>query len=242
MKSRSGRKAAKRGFAFQAIFIGLVNQDPSFNKRLKKAINLPEETQLAAYKPLTTIEKSDAVLIISQGKNAGCSIKAAEANFNQLQRIWLKDLASAIQMPKSVENAIQACIDSQRLKISKVFISKGYAKLIMDYFKQNIDALFSKIFTGGDFSVKYLVVYDFNKKIWYLSEIADVIECIKAQQISISSRGILYFGDCLTMQRKGGNGAHVRVPKSHPKHPGNQLQFKVKPLSMIKNMPSFRVI
>jgi len=242
MRSKSGQKAANRGLASQAVFIDSVNLDPYFNKRLKKAINLPEETRLAAYKPSTTIEKSDAILIISPGRNAGCSIKEAQANFNQLERIWLKDLALAIKMPKSIEDALQACIDNKRLKISKIFISQQYTIPIIDYFKQNADVILNKLFTRGDPSVKYLVVYDFNNKKWCLSEITDVIACIKTQQISISSRGILYFGDCLTMQRKAGNGARVKVPKSHPNHPGNQLQFKVKPLSMIKTMPSFRVI
>ena len=172
----------------------------------------------------------------------GCSIKEAEADFNQLERVWLKDLALSIGMPGDIEAMIQVCLDNRRLKKSRIFITDKYAEPILSYFRENEDTLLCKLFTGNDPSVKCLVIYDYNKNIWYLSSMKDVINYIAKQPIKISRLGVVYFGDVLTMQRKGGNGVHVKVPKSHPSHPGNQLQFKVKPLLLAGCCNSVKVV
>jgi hypothetical protein len=67
---------------------------------------------------------------------------------------------------------------------------------------------------------------------------SDVVAYLAQQPMSVSKGGVLCIGNCLSMQRKGGNGCHVKVPKSHPSHPGNQIQFKIKPLSIVKNIKS----
>jgi hypothetical protein len=61
-------------------------------------------------------------------------------------------------------------------------------------------------------------------------------ECLKFLEENISSniyfsrKGIIKLGDFLSVQRKGGNGSHITIPKTNWQHPGNQLQFKFSPL------------
>ena len=241
MSPATGQKAAKRGYKCQSDFLNLVNLDSNFNARLKKSLNLDKE-RLIAKKPLSNIEKTDVVLVVLPDKEIGCSIKAAEINFNQLERVWLKDLASDIKMPKNIEEAIQACIDNRRLKKSKKFISGAYSQQIVKYFSGNMDVLLNRIFTRNNPLLRYFIVYDYTNKKWHISEITTVINYIKKQPITISNGGVLYFGDSLTLQKKGGNGSHIKIPKSNPAHPGNQIQFKIKPLSIVRNILSTKTI
>jgi hypothetical protein len=68
--------------------------------------------------------------------------------------------------------------------------------------------------------------------------IQKVISFIRSQEISFSDEGIIKIGNFITIQRKGGNGSHVKKPKTDFTHPGNQLQFKFKPLEFMKKARS----
>ena len=115
-------------------------------------------------------------------------------------------------------------------------ISEEHAESVLKYFSENIDKLLRRLFSGHASFVKYLVTFNFNTKEWAVFDIEDVITFIKNQKLTITNRGILNFGKLLTMQKKGGNGVHIKIAKSHPDHPGNQLQFKLKPLSVTENV------
>lgn len=220
----------------------MVNEDSEFNERLRAAIALTRGS-IAASKPVTRSKKADALLIISpSGEVRGCSIKEAEANFNQLERVWLEALAEDLKMPDSIRNRIQTCIDNRRLKKSVKFITEDHQEEIISYFQDNIDNLLRRLFTGYDDTLAYFVIYDYTKRSWHICLIADVINAIREEEITVSDKGVLYFGCGLSMQKKGGNGAHVKVPKSHPTHPGNQLQFKIKPISLLHMIPNMTEI
>ncbi len=252
MTPQSGQKAARRGFASEDRFIHLVNSDVRFNESLKAIMGLSHQ-QLKAEKPENKKVKADASLVslpntykggsgvkdpgevFNQCKK-GCSIKEAEADFNQLERVWLADLAADIQMPESVQKVIQRSLDDRRLKRSKIFITEDAFRSVKEFFEENREMLLRRLFADGDNTLEYFIVHDFSRDTWHITALTNVIEFLKLQPLSVSPKGVLYFGRCMTMQRKGGNGAHIAIPKSDPKHPGNQLQFKIKPLSILSNV------
>jgi len=238
---KTGQKPAKRGYKQEEIFIDLVNNNLSFNKNLKNVLGIKNRL-ITAKKPILKSGKADAILVYSSpNEEVGCTIKEAEADFNQLERVWLEKLAGNINMPNDIQSKIQTCLDNRRLKKSRVFISNQYTNEIISYFSRDIVNLLKRLFTGNDSSIKYFIVFDFKNKIWYISKVIDVIDYIKTQPITVSKLGVLYFGNCLSMQRKGGNGAHIKIPKSAPAHPGNQLQFKIKPLSIISQVKTTQI-
>ena len=51
-----------------------------------------------------------------------------------------------------------------------------------------------------------------------------------SNNIGFTEKGIIRLGEFVTIQRKGGNGKHIIIPKTDWNHPGNQLQFKFSPL------------
>ncbi|MRB23434.1 hypothetical protein GH839_21530 [Bacillus thuringiensis] len=61
---------------------------------------------------------------------------------------------------------------------------------------------------------------------------------MKQEQFSTTDLRLVTIGDSLSLQRKGGDGNVKKVPKGSPLHPSNQLQFKVKPLTIIDKVPT----
>lgn len=73
----------------------------------------------------------------------------------------------------------------------------------------------------------------------------DVIEFLIENSINnvcFTEKGIIRLGEFVTIQRKGGDGRHITIPKTDWKHPGNQLQFKFSPLKFAEYVESTKVI
>jgi len=234
-----GRKPAKRGFLYEDIFVDLVNNNKEFSKSLRLYLgdlNKP----LKACKVSDTKMKSDVILQFGDCAY-GCSIKTSEADFSQLDRRWLSDWAEKLNMPLEIYNMLNKCILNKMVNKRDKFILDKYKDPIISYFKLNLSLLLKELFIRGENILKYLVVCFYLEGNWYITKILDIFKYIESGEIYTTLYGILRFGDCLSMQRKGGDGKHVKIPKNNPVHPGNHIQFKIKPLSLINNMPSEKI-
>ena len=136
---------------------------------------------------------------------------------------------------------LNECILNKMVNKKDKFILDKYNDAIINYFTLNLRPLLKELFVRDEDILKYLVVCFYLDGDWYITKILDVFEYIESGEIYTTSHGILRFGDCLSMQRKSGDGKHVKIPKNHPVHPGNHIQFKIKPLSLVNNMPSEKI-
>lgn len=234
-----GSTTAKSGFNTELRFAELINKNPQFSKAVKEFLNLDSYTELSAI-VLGTRDKGDVEIRSDEIVNKA-SIKKSSANFSQLDRRWLSNLSECLNMPEDIYSYISEGLDSMRLKTGDFqrLILPCYENSVKQYFEENKLPFLNEVFTRNDNSVTLFVVFDSNTKTWYLCNMNDVISYVASQEISVSSRGVLKFGDCLTIQRKGGDGNVKTVPKTDPSHPSNQLQVKIKPLSLINNISKY---
>jgi hypothetical protein len=88
------------------------------------------------------------------------------------------------------------------------------------------------IFRRGEEKLKLFIINDKRKRRIYIFRMDDVIRFLNedAADISFTKKGIIRLGKFITIQRKGGDGKHITIPKTDWNHPGNQLQFKFSPL------------
>jgi len=230
-KIKSGSKPAKRGYLYENKFVELVNKNEKFNQSLKRLLKI--KGRLKAKRITDNRKKTDVKLIVDNKKEIGLSIKTAEANFNQLERVWLRELARRHNMPKNIENKVNECLREKSKNRKGKFILDKYRDGILDYFKKNLKPILKDIFSKNEENLKYLAVCVFVKDRWHIALMDEVIKEISKSGLSTTVAGVIKIGDYLTLQRKGGDGAHVKLPKSDPRHPGNQLQFKIKPISLL---------
>lgn len=242
-----GSSTAKRGYKHEQLFTDLINNNTNFKQGFIDYINeycdlpyvvIPDKLYA---RNVQGTEKSDVNVYYDGIHHIGCSLKSAEANFNQLDRRWLRDWVNILNMPENIANALQEGLDSMRLKEPncKLVLDK-YSHIIVNYFSdpQVKNILYSQLFTRNDMNLKLLVCYDNQNNRWHFSKIEDVISYLTKQPTSISNRGVLKFGNCLSLQRKGGDGNVTNPPKTSPNHPSNNLQFKIKPISLLEYIPN----
>lgn len=231
-----GSSTAKKGFKHEQLFTDLINNNPSFNELLCNYLGIEGSLRATNVKGY---EKSDVNLSFNNNV-IGCSIKSAKANFNQLDRRWLKDWVSILNMPQNIQNYIQFGLDTMRNKEpNSRLIHTQYENEIINFFENRLNNLLIELFTRGDKKVKLFVAYDNVKDIWYICNMKEIMNTILDSSITVSKKGVLKIGDYLSMQRKGGDGNVVNPPKSSPLHPSNNIQFKIKPLSIIEAVNPF---
>lgn len=233
----TGSDIAKSGYKTEDLFSSLINENTKFNNAVKTFLNINCNVDLFA-ETLKGVQKGDVELSLSTGKNVQASVKSTKANFSQLDRRWLSSLISALNVPDNVSYKLKEGLDSMRLKqgdYQRLILPKYEVNLI-NYFQNNIKDFMNEMFTRQNQVVQLFVVYDNINVVWYLLNMSDVLDFMSTQIVSVSNKGVLKFGDCVTMQRKGGDGNVTRVPKTDPTHPGNQLQIKVKPLTIVENL------
>lgn len=238
-------EGAKRGFSRETKFVNLINNNRTFKQHLEEAL-----TQLKILKGHINAAvdvkqscKSDVKLITNNrnNKELGCSLKAAESNFNQLDRRWLSDWAAVLQMPQPIQDMIQASLDRKKVDSRGIFILPEQEKAVISFLELSKETLLKELFTKEDENLKAFVAYDEKQNKWFVSSIDDIIRALKAEPITRSNKGVIHIGDCLSLQRKGGDGNIKNPPKTSSLHPSNHLQFKIKPLSVIQRVKSIEI-
>jgi hypothetical protein len=185
----------------------------------------------------TNLQKSDVIITFNDRKIIGVNIKAGKTNFNQITRIWLKDFSENITLSEKSYQILEDGIKNYCKGIKKFIVKSDEQKILSNELKNKTLKIMNFIFTGNDTSVKILALYNRNTSRFYLYDMNEFLNLYTNQDITFSKKGIIKFGEFITLQRKGGNGVQHKIPKSSLTHPGNQLQFKIKILSFIEKSP-----
>lgn len=232
-----GSSTAKSGYSTEEFFAELINRNIEFKCAIKDFLDVSEDIDLSA-KVLKGVQKGDVELTLSDNTKIQASIKKSTADFSQLDRRWLSSLSSAINVPSDITDKIQAGLDSIRLKkgTHQQLILPEYKDDIVNYFKNNINTFMDEMFTRQNANVSLFVVFNADIATWYLLHMSDVLKYASEQTVSVSNKGVLKFGDCISLQRKGGDGNYKKVPKTDSSHPSNQIQTKIKPLKIVKSL------
>ena len=193
-------------------------------------------------------EKADIqIQIVIKTKNTtskeNISLKKSAADFNQIDKRWIKNYIDLWNIPSNVVNLLktftgelspkdlitvkkitkekyESLRDKRRIFLDEM--NKDDRDTILNFFKKNKDLIISDLIKGrGEYSADWVLVtqYDENKILWILRSIEDVIKILSEEDVRVSPQGSLYIGK-ITMQRKGGDGGRPTA---------NMLQFKMRP-------------
>ena len=141
---------------------------------------------------------------------------------------------------KIIKEAILRVARNSRAK----FILEEDRDKIKRFFTDNRYKVINEIFRRGEEKLKLLLINDKGKRRIYIFRMDDVIDFLIKDAINIcfSNKGIIRLGKFITIQRKGGDGEHITIPKTCWEHPGNQLQFKFSPLKFAEYVELKKVI
>lgn len=232
----------RHGSEKERLFCRLISRTPEIVAAIKSKYQIPYNF-IEAHTTGGNLRKSDAILAFEGNYSLGVNIKSGSVDFNQVTRVWLRRLSEDVGLSATAEAAVQYGVDNHRLKRSKIFIEEQYRDTFAAEIKGKLHNIMAYIFAKNhvDF-VKILALYDTSLKTFSLYDMRETIDRLASCVISYSNHGVVKIGNYMTLQRKGGDGGYLSAPKEHPDHPGNQLQFKMKINSYMRELPPFAKI
>jgi len=178
--------------------------------------------------------KTDIFIRINEQEEIGVSIKSStKTSFHQLDRRRLEEWKEFLNMPDDIFETIKEAILRIARNPRAKFILERDRDRIKEFFANHLSEVINEIFKRGEERLKLLIINDKRKRRIYIFRMDDVIEFLiknATNNISFTEKGIIRLGEFVTIQRKGGNGRHITIPKTDWSYPGNQLQFKFSPL------------
>lgn len=227
-----GRKEARIGLESEKDIINRINTDNKFRKLLKECI-----INLCSTPKGEIVARKDSVktdIFIKINNEIGISVKSStKTSFHQLDRRRLEDWKELLNMPDEVFEILKEAILRIARNPRNNFILEADRDRIKKFFAEHLKTIINEVFRKGEQTLKLLMINDKLKRkiyIYNMDEVLDFLYNNAINNINFSSKGIIKLGDFITVQRKGGNGKRITIPKTDWNHPGNQLQFKFSPL------------
>ena len=184
-------------------------------------------------------EKADVKIGFTCGHNIDANIKAYKRKFafNQLTRASVDNFCERLKIGdndrKKLKNIV---INKSKNKDSYLFPKDnfGYWKNLFELKKEDIIKwAFSK-----NPSREILVLFDNDEEIFRIYPMKAVIKNISKELKH--TKGGFNIGNCISFQRKGGNGSvSKKYSKSDIRHPGNNIQLKLKINKFIPEMEKY---
>jgi len=239
-----GRKEAKIGLESEKELVNMINTNVQFRNIIRRCLSklgFKMKGKLKAYKDCV---KTD-IIIETNGSKLGVSIKSSTAtSFHQLDRRRLESWKTLLNMPDNVFEAIKEAILRIAYNKKAKFILEKDRNMIANFFKKNIRRMINEIFVKAEQNLELLVVNDKVKRRLYFFKMREAIDflCKNSSNVNFSRKGIVKLGDFISVQRKSGDGKHIKIPKTNWRHPGNNLQFKFSPLRFAEYIENAKVI
>ncbi|MEM1677566.1 MAG: hypothetical protein QXU63_05625 [Nitrososphaerota archaeon] len=239
-----GRKEARIGLDSEEDIINRINNDSEFRNTLRKYIiylGFTPEGEIIARK-----DRIKTDILIKINGEIGISVKSStKTSFHNLDRRRLENWKELLDMPDEIFKTIKEAILRVARNSRDKFILEADRVRIKEFFTRHLKTIIDEIFRKGEQTLKLLMINDKQERkiyIYNMDEVLDFLYNNAIGKINFSNKGIIKLGDFITVQRKGGNGKRVTIPKTDWNHPGNQLQFKFSPLQFAKYVAEKRPI
>jgi len=233
---KKGEKEAKQGFKAEIELVNLFNSKlriQLFDCLNQLGIKLPSNYKFKAELNKIRTAKSDILLTNSKFK-IGISLKTIHsANFHQLDRRRLEDWKSILNMPNEVFLILKEGILSKAKNRQNYLVPLEKQPIISSFIKKNLTEILREVFKKNEEYLKILAIYFKNENKIYLINLDDLLKELNKVSIKFTKGGF-NIGEFISIQRKGGNGKKIKIPKTDWNHPGNQVQFKLKPNKLIE--------
>lgn len=241
-----GKKEARIGLDSEQDIINRINFDEKFHNAIRECLIKQGFNPRGKLRARKDNVKTDIFIRVNEREEIGVSIKSStKTSFHQLDRRDLEEWKTFSNMPEEIFEIIKEAI----LRVAKdsraKFILEKDRDRIKEFLADHLSEVINEVFRRGEEKLKLLLINDKRKRRIDIFRMDDVVKFLiknASDSICFTEKGIIKLGDFVTIQRKGGNGKHITIPKTDWNHPGNQLQFKFSPLKFAEYVESTRVI
>lgn len=185
-------------------------------------------------------EKADVKMNFSCGNNVDISIKAYKqaVAYNQLTRASINKFCKIFNL--DCLDYLQNLVISKSRNVKSNLIPFEEQEKILSIF-QPIAKEIVKWSFSNETTKELLVLYQREKNLMRIYVMKDILKTLK-YDIIFTDKDNIIIGDYIVIQRKGGNGSLSKtIPKDSIKHPGNNIQLKLKIKDFVNGMKNYEL-
>jgi len=178
-------------------------------------------------------DKSDVRIAFTCGCYVDASIKGFKKStgFNQLARTSVSKFCEVFELSESDRKSLENTMVSKSKNKNNPLFSKEDQQRWGNFFSKNSKKLLKWGFSNNP-SREILIIYNRDTSAVKIYPMEEVLSKLSTK--ITFTKGGFNIGDCVSFQRKGGNGILInkKIPKTSILHPGNNVQLKLKILKM----------
>ena len=218
-------KNAIVGNNVEILFKNSVGDNPSVVEAIREAYSISGDFSRALQTGVHG-NKCDVKMGFTCGRNIDANIKAyKDMRYNQITRMTVENFAIRFDLSDTQKEELRGLVLSKSRNVNSPLIPASRRQQWRFIFEERAKKIISSSFSEHP-SREILVLYDRDESIMRIWKMRDVLTAI-GSDVAFTPRGNIVIGKCVVFQRKGGNGVTVKVPRTDPKHPGNDIQMKL---------------
>jgi hypothetical protein len=217
-----------------------ISGHPAIIKNLKECFNIKGKFDNAAGGGIYG-DKSDVRINFTCGHYIDANIKGFRANaaFNQLARTTVFKFCETFNLNRVDQQELENIIVAKSKNPKRFLFSEEQQNKWGIFFRNNARKLLKWGFSKNT-NREILVLYNRDTSIVKIYSMKEALKLLPTD--IVFTKGGVTIGSIVSFQRKGGNGSLSRnIPKTAIKHPGNNIQLKVKINNIIKFLSSIEL-
>jgi hypothetical protein len=170
-------------------------------------------------------DKSDMRINFTCGHYIDANIKSYRIGFNQLRRTSVSKFCSDFSLDLQDKEELQNIVVAKSKNTKNPLFSKEQEIKWGEFFRKNAKHILKWGFSDNP-NREILVLYDRDTSMVRIYHMKDVLQKLSTELTF--TKGGFNIGNCISFQRKGGNGSLSKnIPKTTIQHPGNNVQLKI---------------
>ncbi|MDR0919403.1 MAG: hypothetical protein LBM93_09195 [Oscillospiraceae bacterium] len=218
-----------------------IAKQPETVKKLKNKFNIKGELENTGGGGFYG-GKADVRINFTCGHYVDVSVKGFKNNagFNQLARTSVSKFCTEFGIENEDKKEIEDMVVAKSKNTKNPLFPEDMREKWKRFFEQNAKKILKWGFTKNP-SREIFVLYNRDTSVVRIYAMKDILKRLSV--FVAFTKGGLNIGDCVSLQRKGGNGVLKanRILKTSIKHPGNNIQLKIKINKFIELMDTIKL-
>lgn len=228
-------KNAILGRNVEILFKNSVRDNPDVVSKIKTHFGIVGDLDASMQAGIYG-EKADVKIGFTCGHNIDANIKAYKRKFafNQLTRASVDNFCKHLKIDNTHRKKLKNLVINKSKNKGGYLFPKDNIEYWKSFFELKKEEIIKWAFSKN-LSREILVLFDNDEEIFRIYPMKAVIKNI-SKEIK-HTKGGFNIGNCVSFQRKGGNGSiSKKYPKDDIRHPGNNIQLKLKINKFIPEM------
>jgi hypothetical protein len=213
---------------------------PDVIKKLKERFNIEGSLENTAGGGIYG-DKSDVRINFTCGHYIDVNVKSYKqrAGFNQLARTTVSKFCEDFRLTNEDKLELESLVVAKSKNVKNLLFPDNVRAKWSKIFKEKAKAILKRGFCENP-SREILVVYNRDVSTVKIYPMKEVLSKLSTE-IKFTKGGF-NIGNCVSFQRKGGNGSMSKnISKTSVKHPGNNIQMKLKIPKMIEFLEDIKL-